>query len=86
MRTVALLDEQGLAVGSIVVNQIQPEGDGCTHCRRRHQIHQAEIEALRKRAGSIPLRFLPSESRELRGLEELRLLADKLWTPDAAQQ
>jgi arsenite-transporting ATPase len=86
-RTLRMLDGHGLPVGTIVVNQLQPESPGCLHCQRRRQIHLRELAEMRRLAGSVPVRVLESLPWEIRGEEALADLGERLWQPrDGAER
>ena len=78
-RTLARLSEGGMPVGTVVVNQLQPESADCLHCSRRRQIHLAELEHMRRVAGEIPVRVVESLPREIKGNDALCELGDILW-------
>ena len=84
-RTLDRLADGGLPVATVVVNQLQPEGDGCPHCSRRRRIHEAELERMRQLAGTVPVRVVESLPREIRGLDALYDMGELLWGPGAAQ-
>ncbi|MCK5797384.1 MAG: ArsA family ATPase [Deltaproteobacteria bacterium] len=79
LRTFELLKKQGLPVGSIVVNQLQPQSDTCVHCRRRRTIHDRELGDLRTHIGDTPLRIIESLDEEIRGAEALEAMGERLW-------
>ena len=80
LRTLELLESQGMPVGAILVNQLQPASEGCIHCERRAQIHRRELAALVRGAGHTELRVIESQQTEIRGFDELRRLAALLWS------
>jgi len=80
-RTLTRLDQGGMPVGTVVVNQLQPESTDCLHCSRRRKIHLAELEHMRRVAGEIPVRVVESLPREIKGNEALCELGDLLWAP-----
>ena len=79
LRTLELLRAQQLAIGALIVNQIQPANDDCVHCQRRHAMHQSELAGLRERAGDVQLRLVPTLSEEIRGFSALNQMASRLW-------
>ncbi len=80
-RTIQTLGQNGIPIGSVVVNQLQPESETCLHCQRRRQIHLAELEHMRRVAGAIPLKVLESLPWEICGQAALLEVADRLWGP-----
>lgn len=84
LRTLELLNKQGLPVGSIMVNQMQPKSDSCVHCQRRRAIHERELAELRVRVGNVPVKVIEALSVEVRGCNELEQLSERVWG-DAAR-
>lgn len=82
-RTLQLLGSAQMPVASIIVNQIQPDSEGCLHCKRRRKIHLAEVEHMRAVAGGVPLRLVDSLSWEIRGMDALQRLGELLWGDEA---
>jgi arsenite-transporting ATPase len=78
-RTLQMLGGHGLPVATVVVNQLQPHSDTCTHCTRRRQIHLAELAHMRQLAGAVPVRVVESFPWEIRGLTALNDLGEVLW-------
>lgn len=80
-RTLRTLGTNGIPVGTIVVNQLQPASDSCAHCQRRRAIHLAELEHMRRVAGTVPVKIVESLPWEIRGQAALLELSDRLWGP-----
>lgn len=80
LRTLQLLRDQNLAVGAVIVNQLQPQSDSCTYCQHRRAMHQAELARLHDRVGDLPVRELNSLHQQISGCDELAALALHLWT------
>jgi arsenite-transporting ATPase len=78
-RTLEMLGKHDLPVATVVVNQLQPHSDTCTHCTRRRQIHLAELAHMRQLAGTVPVRVVESFPWEIRGLKALNDLGEVLW-------
>ncbi|MBW2733231.1 MAG: ArsA family ATPase [Deltaproteobacteria bacterium] len=95
LRTLQLLHEQRLPVGSVIVNQMQPEptvsslsGEQsvCSHCLRRRAIHERSLNDLQAGLGSVPMRVLESLSTEVRGADALANIARLLWQSNSNEQ
>lgn len=86
MRTLELLRKQHLAVGAIIINQLQPEGASCVHCERRRRLHELQLGEIRRQAGAVPVRVLESQAWDLRGYDALARLADLLWGDEPKTQ
>ncbi len=83
-RTLKMLEGHGLPVGTIVVNQLQPENASCPHCERRRRIHLGELEHMRTVAGAVPVRVIETLPWVVRGSEKLLELGAQLWAPPEA--
>jgi arsenite-transporting ATPase len=81
-RTMQMLSGHGMPVGTVVVNQLQPESDHCVHCERRREIHVTQLARLRGAVGAVPLRVVESQPRAIRGLDELAQMGLLLWEPE----
>jgi arsenite/tail-anchored protein-transporting ATPase len=79
VRTMKMLDGHGMPIGTVVVNQLQPESPGCLHCQRRRQIHLRELDEMRRLAGPVPIRVLETLPWEVRGLQALHDFGERLW-------
>jgi arsenite-transporting ATPase len=79
MRTLQTLSGHGMPVGTVVVNQLQPESETCMHCIRRRTIHLAELARMRGIAGTVPVRVLETLPWEVRGREALLDVGQRLW-------
>ena len=78
-RTMQQLQDNGIPVGVVIANMIQPDSDTCDHCRLRHRIHTRELENLRELVGSIPMVNVASKSTVVRGPDALAALGRELW-------
>ncbi len=78
-RTLDHLHKGGMPVGTVVVNQLQPDSPTCLHCQRRRQIHLAELERMRALAGPVSVRVVESLPKRIRGLEALWEVGEILW-------
>ena len=80
VRTMKMLGGHGMPIGTIVINQLQPESPGCLHCQRRRQIHLHQLAEMRRLAGALPVRVLETLPWQIRGQDPLADLGDRLWT------
>ena len=78
-RTLQMLNGNGMPVGSVIVNQLQPVFDSCLHCSKRRKIHLAELDKMHRLAGDVPLRIIEGVSWEIRGSEALAKMGELLW-------
>jgi arsenite/tail-anchored protein-transporting ATPase len=82
-RTLDMLSKSSMPVGTVLVNQVQPESGDCGHCERRWKIHQRELADMRRRAGTVPVRVVESLPWELRGFDALEKVGNLAWGGDA---
>jgi arsenite-transporting ATPase len=78
-RTLQMLSSHTMPVGSVLINQLQPDSADCPHCRRRRAIHLRELEEMRRLAGTVPVRVIESLPWEIRGTEALQELGNIVW-------
>jgi arsenite-transporting ATPase len=79
---VAALDAQGIAVTEIVVNRVTvPTAGRCALCHARAGAERQVLAATRAAFPGRPLRLLPDEGTEPRGVPALRRLARRLAGP-----
>jgi arsenite/tail-anchored protein-transporting ATPase len=78
-RTLEFLQRHGVAVGPIVVNQLQPEQSSCPHCFHRRAMHLEQLPQIEELANDLEVRVIESEARDIRGLEALARLGAQLW-------
>jgi arsenite-transporting ATPase len=78
-RTLSQLADNGIPVGVIIANMIQPDSETCDHCKLRRRIHARELQSLAEIAGPIPLLKVDSKSTVVRGPEALARLGRELW-------
>jgi arsenite-transporting ATPase len=76
---VTALARAGIAVGEIVVNRVTPGPPGrCAHCAETLHAETAVLAAVRAAFAGRPIRVIPAETAEPRGLAALRRLARSL--------
>jgi arsenite-transporting ATPase len=77
---VAALDAAGIPIGEIVVNRVTPPeaAEKCPACQERRQVELGVVEEIRAAFQGRPLRFLPAQPGEPRGLPALRKIGKSL--------
>ena len=78
-RTMDQLKDNGIPVGVVIANMIQPDSEACDHCKLRHQIHHSELQSLKELAGDVPLKRVDSKATVVRGPDALARLGRELW-------
>jgi len=79
LRTLEQLKQNGIRVGQVLVNQVQPPSESCRHCRLRHAIHQRELSRLNDLLQGVTLRQIASKSEVIRGADALHTLGQEIW-------
>ncbi len=78
-RLVEQLREGGIAVKSLVVNQVfEDPTDDCSRCQSRHTRHKERVEEIRDTFPDLEILTLPERDGEVQGLEAVRSIADRL--------
>jgi arsenite-transporting ATPase len=75
---VAALRRARIAIAEAIVNRVTPAGGPCPICDRRRHAERRIAAAITKRLGRIPVRAVPAELREPRGLAALDRLGASL--------
>ncbi|MBW2457682.1 MAG: ArsA family ATPase [Deltaproteobacteria bacterium] len=81
-RTMEMLASASMPVASVIVNQLQPDSGDCLHCKRRRNIHLAELEHMRSVAGDVPMRVVEALPWEICGLDGLQRFGELVWEQD----
>lgn len=84
MRTLELLQGQGMPVAAVAVNMIQPAQPDCAFCTSRRRAHEAQLERIAELVGDVPLLHIEHEIEEPRGVETLEPLAERIWATQEA--
>lgn len=78
-RTLEQLSTNGIPVGVVIANQIQPESSSCDHCQARRAIHLRELSRLKGLIGQVPLRQVETSPHVIRGADALAEFGGRLW-------
>jgi len=74
-----------LRISRLIVNNVVPEADSAFLAQKRRQ-QQAHLEQLRRRYGELPIVEIPLLPQEVRGVECLRVVGERLRPAIAATE
>ena len=77
-RTLKVLDEYGIPLKSIIVNQIMPENRNCEFCMGKREFQQKRLVEIRKRFGEYKIMEIPLFKEEIKGIDILNKLKERL--------
>lgn len=81
-RYLELLTEQGVPVKDLIVNRVEQEHDGCTYCRARVRTQRPWIKQIASTFSDLKIHYLPLQSNEVRGIEDLRKMGKSIWSDE----
>jgi len=78
-RLLTTLMEYSIPVEHIIVNQLIPPSKDCPFCAQRYKVQEKTMMTLKQYFGKYDLVEIPMVPQEIRGIEQLILLAEKLF-------
>lgn len=78
-RLITSLKEYGIPVEHIIVNQLIPLSKDCPFCAKRFEIQEKTMLTLKQYFGEFIQTEVPMVPQEIRGIEQLTLLAEVLF-------
>lgn len=78
-RLITSLKEYGIPVEHIIVNQLIPPSKDCPFCAKRFEIQEKTMLTLKQYFGEFVQTEIPMAPQEIRGIEQLTLLAEVLF-------
>ncbi|MGC9779099.1 MAG: ArsA family ATPase [Candidatus Heimdallarchaeota archaeon] len=78
-RLVVTLTEYSIPVEHMIINQLIPPSKDCKFCAKRFEIQEKTMMTLKQYFGKYDLIEIPMVPQEIRGIEQLKLLAEKLF-------
>ncbi len=78
-RLLATLMDYSIPVEHIIVNQLIPPSKDCPFCAQRFKVQEKIMMTLKQYFGKYDLVEIPMVPQEIRGIEQLTLLAEKLF-------
>jgi len=78
-RLINALVDYSIPVFNIIVNQLIPPSDHCPFCQKRYEIQEKTMLTLKQYFGKYNLTEVPMVPQEIRGVEQLTLLAKILF-------
>ncbi|MBK5112336.1 MAG: ArsA family ATPase [Candidatus Heimdallarchaeota archaeon] len=78
-RLLTTLMDYSIPVEHIIVNQLIPPSKDCPFCAQRFKVQEKMLMTLNQYFGKYDLVEIPMVPQEIRGIEQLTLLAEKLF-------
>jgi len=75
----ALLREQGVPVGDLIVNRVEQEHAGCVYCRARVATQRPWLQEIAKTFKELRIHQVPLMAEEVRGVTQLEGIGARLW-------
>ena len=79
-RYLALLREQGVPVGDLIVNRVEQEHDACVYCRARVATQRPWLKEIAKTFKDLRIHEVPLLVEEVRGIDKLEGIGRKIWS------
>lgn len=81
-RYLELLTEQGVPVTDLIVNRVEQEHGACEYCRARVRTQGPWIKQITSTFRNLKIHYLPLQSNEVRGIEDLRKMGKSIWSDE----
>jgi len=78
-RLITALKEYSIPVEHLIINQLIPPSKDCPFCAQRFKVQEKIMMTLKQYFGKYDLVEIPMVPQEIRGIEQLTLLAEKLF-------
>lgn len=73
-RSMKILNEYGISVKTIIINQIIPENPGCEFCKEKRKLQLQRIQTVEKKFKNIKIVKIPLFKHEIKGMKTLEEL------------
>jgi arsenite-transporting ATPase len=77
-RTLPLLKQYKIHVGTVIVNQIIPENTKCSFCSEKRKQQLERLKAMKKKFGKYPIRRIELAKEEVKGMKMLEKMGKEL--------
>ncbi|NHJ49858.1 MAG: AAA family ATPase [Asgard group archaeon] len=78
-RLITTLNDYSIPVEHLIINQLIPPSKNCPFCAKRFEVQEKTMLTLKQYFGKYDLIEVPMVPQEIRGIEQLTLLAEKLF-------
>ncbi|MEM5871406.1 MAG: arsenical pump-driving ATPase GET3 [Candidatus Aenigmatarchaeota archaeon] len=78
-RSMKILNEYGIPITSIIVNQMIPENKNCVFCRERRKMQQERFKEIQEKFKGNEIKQVPLYPYEVKGLNALEKLGKELY-------
>ncbi len=77
-RTLPVLKQYDIHVGSVIVNQIIPDNAGCSFCAEKRKQQMGRIRTVKKKFRKYPIRRIELAKEEVKGMRMLEKIGKEL--------
>jgi arsenite-transporting ATPase len=78
-RSMKILQEYGIPISCIIVNQMIPENEKCAFCSERRKMQQKRFKEIQEKFKGNEIKQLPLYPHEVKGLEALEKVGKELY-------
>ena len=78
-RNISVLNEYGIPVKSIIVNQLIPENNSCEFCSEKRKLQQNRMKTIEEKFNKYSIHQMPLFSKEVKGFEMLQKVGKQLY-------
>jgi arsenite/tail-anchored protein-transporting ATPase len=78
-RMMASLNEYGIKIRQLVINNVLPQNNNCEFCREKRMRQEEYVNYLRGNTGSIRITVTPLHPREVKGIDALSNFKELLF-------
>ncbi len=78
-RMIAELNQHGITIKQLVVNNVVPLNDHCEFCKEKRNEEEHYINYLREQMGNIRITLAPLRPREVKGIDALNNFKELLF-------
>src|SRR5205085_8425877 len=82
-RYLALLRDEDVPVGDLIINRVEAAHDDCRYCHARVHSQQQWLKKIEKDFGTLRQRRVPLLAGEVRGLDALRGSVGIVWAAES---
>ncbi len=78
-RSISILNEYGIPIKTIVVNQLIPENRKCPFCTEKRKLQKERLEEIRKKFKGYKILRIPMHKEEVKGFDMLEKVGKELY-------
>ncbi|MBN1897013.1 MAG: TRC40/GET3/ArsA family transport-energizing ATPase [Candidatus Aenigmarchaeota archaeon] len=77
-RTLPVLRQYGINIGSVIVNQIIPANSKCSFCSEKRKQQMERLKMVEKKFSSFPIKHVELSKEEVKGMRMLKKIGNAL--------